>query len=153
MIEIMQFASCHLREVIYNNSLISLTALRVSSRCPVMIEDRKRWSFERLSIRTGNSRQVGRFDTLGEPICPGRTCTRSRTAGKSVGNTGKCCQTGKAEVGTKTEIHHRLFLCQTSDLRRFYFFTLRLGQTNKWHDSFCHWPPTGGRERSQNESL
>ena len=33
------------------------------------------------------------------------------------------------------------------------FFTLRLGQTNKWHDSFCHWPPTGGRERSQNESL
>ncbi|MBR2843420.1 MAG: hypothetical protein IKF06_09145 [Lachnospiraceae bacterium] len=24
-----------------------------------MIEDRKKWSFERLSIRTGNSRQVG----------------------------------------------------------------------------------------------
>ena len=75
--EIMQFASCYLREVVYNNSLIRLTALRVSSRCPVMIEDRKRWGFERLSIRTGNSRQVGRFDTLGEPICPGWTCTGS----------------------------------------------------------------------------
>jgi hypothetical protein len=37
--EIMQFASCHLREVVYNNSLISLTTLRVSSRCPVMIEE------------------------------------------------------------------------------------------------------------------
>ena len=104
MIEIMKFASCHLREVVYNNSLIRLTVFRVSSRCPVMIEDRKRWGFERLSIRTGNSRQVGRFDTLGEPICPGRTCTGSRTAGKSVGNTGKCHQTGKAEVRTKTEI-------------------------------------------------
>ena len=54
--EIMQFASCHLREVVYNNSLIKLTTLRVSSRCPVMIEDRKRWGFERLSIRTGHSR-------------------------------------------------------------------------------------------------
>ena len=113
--EIMQFASCYLREVVYNNSLIRLTALRASSRCPVMIEDRKRWSFERLSIRTGNSRQVGRFDTLGEPICQGQTCTRSRTAGKSVGNTGKCCQTGKAEVRTKIENLHRLFSCRTSD--------------------------------------
>ena len=130
---IMQFASCHLWEAVYNNSLMSLTTLRVSSRCPVMIEDRKRWGVERLSIRTGNSRirrrpppsgrrqGVGRFDTLGEPICQGRTCTRSRTAGKTVGNTGKCCQTGKAEVRTKIEILHRLFSCQTSDLRRFYF--------------------------------
>ena len=111
--EIMQFASCHLREVVYNNGLLRLTTLRVSSRCPVMIEDRKRWGFERLSIRTGNSRQVGRFDTLGEPICPGRTCTRSRTAGKSVGNTGKCCQTGKAEVRTKTEICQSIIRYQT----------------------------------------
>ena len=34
--EIMQFASCHLREVVYNNSLISLTTLWASSRCPVI---------------------------------------------------------------------------------------------------------------------
>ena len=54
--EIMQFASCYLREVVYNNSLLRLITLWASSRCPVMIEDRKRWSFERLSIRTGNSR-------------------------------------------------------------------------------------------------
>ena len=89
--EIMQFASCHPREVVYNNCLKGLTTLRVSSRCTVMIEDRKRWGGERLSIRTGNSRQVGRFDTLGELICQGRT---------------------------KIENLHRLFSCRTSDLRR-----------------------------------
>ena len=122
--EIMQFASCHPREVVYNNSSIRLTTLWASSRCPVMIEDRKKWSFERLSIRTGNSRQVGRFETMGEPICPGRTCTGSRTAGKSVGNTGKCCQTGKAEVRTKTEICQSIIRYQTKDLGHVIFLPL-----------------------------
>ena len=103
--------SCNLPKAVYNYSLTVLTAIMHSFQCLIVMIGRKRGNCERLFIRTGNSRQMGCIHPMGESICKGRPCSRCRTIWQSLGDPGRCCQTGKTEAGAKTEycqfIYHR----------------------------------------------